>query len=172
VNPRYLVHSGLSFPRQNVLTFLHFHIGRGRVTAAVARNEHIPNLYDVGLAFCSPKDQFVKANGRRIAEERLQGSIGFGTGVHVMIIRVPEQLAANRSDFKDVIKNAIVNNVLGVYDPNVIVDIGIAPTWARKPDMNLDAYDTADKVRDLRRFVDAYERAHFDFDYDFMDLID
>jgi len=51
-----------------VISFMHFELGGGRVTAAV---EVADGAAKVGLAFCSPRDQFERRKGRLISEGRL-----------------------------------------------------------------------------------------------------
>lgn len=48
--------------------FMHFDIGPGRVTAAIRADD---KEAEIGLAFCSPEDQFSRKRGRLIAEGRL-----------------------------------------------------------------------------------------------------
>lgn len=53
-------------------TFAHYKIGRGHCTLSI---EVDGNSVQVGMAFCYPKDQFVKSYGRKIAlGRRLKGS--------------------------------------------------------------------------------------------------
>lgn len=60
---------------QEKVTFLHFGLGRGRVTCALRWNPENAAQVEVGMAFCSPKDIFTKKRGRDIASGRLyQGS--------------------------------------------------------------------------------------------------
>jgi hypothetical protein len=57
-----------------VTNYMHLHVGMGRVTLALrhklcaAKGDEV----EVGVAFCSPKDQFNKARGRNIARGRLE----------------------------------------------------------------------------------------------------
>jgi hypothetical protein len=50
--------------------YMHMEVADGFVTAAIHVDTH--DLIYVGLAFCSPRDQFSRAKGRRIAEGRLE----------------------------------------------------------------------------------------------------
>ena len=52
--------------------FTHFHVGLGRVTAAVKLADDNEQL-TVGLSFSSPRDQFCKKKGRMIAAGRAVG---------------------------------------------------------------------------------------------------
>jgi hypothetical protein len=47
--------------------YMHLPIGGGRVTVAV---RSVTGTLTVGFSWCSPRDQFVKAKGRQIAEAR------------------------------------------------------------------------------------------------------
>lgn len=49
--------------------YMHVDIGKGKATAAI---EEKTGAARVGLAFCSPKDQFNKKIGRLISSGRLQ----------------------------------------------------------------------------------------------------
>jgi len=52
--------------------YVHFHCeGGGGVTVATARHPDNPSVGLFGFSFCSPKDQFTKARGRKIAFTRL-----------------------------------------------------------------------------------------------------
>lgn len=46
-------------------TYEHLFVGKGRVTLAVLRDGK--GGVKVGISFCSPKDQFARARGRKIA---------------------------------------------------------------------------------------------------------
>jgi hypothetical protein len=52
-------------------TFLHAPLGQGIVTCAIRWSPKDPKVVEVGLSFCSPKDQFVKRRGRSIATARI-----------------------------------------------------------------------------------------------------
>lgn len=54
-------------------TYEHLYVGEGRVTLAILSNEEVGRA-TVGVAFCSPKDRFVRAKGRLIAKGRAQAS--------------------------------------------------------------------------------------------------
>ncbi len=55
-------------------SFMHFELNGGRVTAAIQVENQIA---EVGLAFCSPQDQFARKRGRLIAEGRLNAGKAF-----------------------------------------------------------------------------------------------
>lgn len=54
-------------------TFVHMRLGDGRVTLAIRSDDtrKTEPLVKVGVAFCSPRDKFTKAKGRKIALGRL-----------------------------------------------------------------------------------------------------
>jgi hypothetical protein len=52
-------------------TFLHASLGLGKVTCAIRWCPEDPSVVEVGLSFCSPKDQFIKKRGREIATARI-----------------------------------------------------------------------------------------------------
>jgi hypothetical protein len=58
-------------PNLNAYTFLHMRLGQGMVTCAIRWSPDDEEELEVGVSFCSPKDQFVKRKGRDIAESRL-----------------------------------------------------------------------------------------------------
>ncbi len=49
-------------------TYEHLFVGGGRVTLAMMLND---TTIDVGISFCSPKDQFTRSKGRKIAKGRI-----------------------------------------------------------------------------------------------------
>lgn len=49
-------------------TFCHPFVGRGRATLAINSTD---DTLVVGIAWCSPRDQFSRAKGRKIATDRL-----------------------------------------------------------------------------------------------------
>jgi hypothetical protein len=49
--------------------YMHMSVAEGFVTAAISIDDF--DMIHVGLAFCSPRDQFSRAKGRRIATGRL-----------------------------------------------------------------------------------------------------
>jgi hypothetical protein len=51
-------------------TYLYLNLGDGRATVAIQHNDD--NTIEIGVAFCSPVDRFVKAVGRVKALERLK----------------------------------------------------------------------------------------------------
>lgn len=51
-------------------TYLHLDLGEGKATIAIQPNED--NTVEIGVAFCSPEDRFMKAVGRAKALERLK----------------------------------------------------------------------------------------------------
>lgn len=57
-----------------MIAYMHFKLGKGRVTAAI---EVEGQTASVGLAFCSPKDQFERRRGRLIAGGRLKAGVVF-----------------------------------------------------------------------------------------------
>lgn len=61
----------LPTPNLSAFTFLHMRLGQGMVTCAIRWCPEDRNVIEVGVSFCSPKDQFVKRKGRDIAESRL-----------------------------------------------------------------------------------------------------
>lgn len=55
-------------------TFSHMNLGRGKATLAIrVKGDDV----EVGVSFCSPRDQFSKARGRLLAEGRLNNKRGF-----------------------------------------------------------------------------------------------
>ena len=55
-------------------TYSHMNLGRGKATLAIrVKGEQV----EVGVSFCSPKDQFSKSRGRLLAEGRLNSKRGF-----------------------------------------------------------------------------------------------
>lgn len=61
------------------MRFMYPKIGKGRAAIAVERGElYYSPTARVGYAFCSPKDQFVRAKGRLMAKGRLtaRGELG------------------------------------------------------------------------------------------------
>ena len=55
-------------------TYSHMTLGRGKATLAIrVKGEQV----EVGVSFCSPKDQFSKSRGRMLAEGRLNSKRGF-----------------------------------------------------------------------------------------------
>jgi hypothetical protein len=52
-------------------TFMHYRLGRGKVTCAIRWSPQDPQLVEVGMSFCSPKDIFNKKKGRQIATARV-----------------------------------------------------------------------------------------------------
>lgn len=52
------------------ITYMHPIVGSGRASLAIRFNP-MTKLTEVGVAFASPKDQFCRAKGRMIAENRL-----------------------------------------------------------------------------------------------------
>lgn len=59
----------MSKESESRIYFWHPHIYGGRATIALQANG---SLIEVGVAFCSPRDQFCKRFGRAIAEGRMQ----------------------------------------------------------------------------------------------------
>lgn len=55
-------------------TFLYLTFGDGRATVAI---NDMGKLADIGVAFCSPRDQFAKEIGRKIARDRLMSRKDF-----------------------------------------------------------------------------------------------
>ena len=57
-----------------IANYMHLKLGKGRVTATIGieLNEGGGETALVGLAFCSPEDQFCRKTGRTISEERLE----------------------------------------------------------------------------------------------------
>jgi hypothetical protein len=55
--------------------YMHMPIGNGFVTVAIRAEKRWPSVRsrkcEIGLAFCSPRDQFSRKKGRLIAEGRL-----------------------------------------------------------------------------------------------------
>ncbi len=51
------------------IDFLYLSFGDGRVTAAIRLGRD--NTAEIGVAFCSPHDQFVKSIGRELASDRI-----------------------------------------------------------------------------------------------------
>ena len=65
---------------ESYTSFMHLHAGGGRVTAAISIEDgpgcghgaDSSKVANIGLAFCSPKDQFCRKTGRLISEGRLK----------------------------------------------------------------------------------------------------
>ena len=56
----------------NEIEYMHLDIGEGKATAAIKKMDSVGyESVMVGLAFCSPKDQFCKRTGRLISSGRL-----------------------------------------------------------------------------------------------------
>jgi len=53
-------------------TYEHLFVGEGRVTLAILKQEG--GKIQVGVSFCSPKDQFVKSRGRKISLGRAKAN--------------------------------------------------------------------------------------------------
>lgn len=93
-------------------TFSHIPLGKGRATLAIQVEGD--NL-EIGVAFCSPKDQFSKAKGRMIAEGRLKAKHGF----YMKIGRNPDE------KLKDQARRVVVTLVKNVKTHMI-------PRWAKK----------------------------------------
>lgn len=129
-------------------TFLYLNLGRGRATVAI--NEHPENkTAEIGVAFCSPNDQFVKELGRNIAEKRLQEKKDF----YICFERNNEKLKwqardlvkfvilgrwASKLDFETELEikvHEIVTDTISDF-PNDIAPMTVhtntVPTWAKR----------------------------------------
>lgn len=82
----------------NETRFIHFMLGKGRVTAAVRKGAG--NTVAIGAAFCSPNDQFSRKRGRKIAEGRLDKgkvfhflNVSTDTSLYEQVIRAFDRAA-------------------------------------------------------------------------------
>lgn len=98
--------------RLDQILFMHPKVGKGRMTLAmiVTPTPDDELVANVGLSFCSPKDQFCRKTGRTIAEGRLS------KGKHTITVLLP----------KDATQNEFLRRVkLGIRG------LDILPQWLR-----------------------------------------
>jgi len=118
-------------------TYEHLFVGKGRVTLAIVVDGE---TVKVGMAFCSPKDQFVKIRGRQIARGRaLAGSF-------------------NSFEFKSV--GGLVENKRQAFDEFMTISSnndGSIPCWAVK---SIAVGDFA-TIQDIRMMSEACKDGQF-----------
>lgn len=101
----------------DTLTFLYLNLGDGRATIAIMPNED--DTVEVGVAFCSPQDNFNRKTGRAIALQRLQNKNGF----YVSFER--DYTKALKQHAKEVVKFIIRGHWVTVLDFNIEINTTI-----------------------------------------------
>ena len=90
----------------NETVYQHMSLGTGKATVAIRVDEDTPShrVARVGLATCSPKDQFSRKRGRAIAEGRLQArkffmqlTVADGTNVKQEVAKAIKAQARGKS---------------------------------------------------------------------------
>jgi hypothetical protein len=110
-------------------TFAHPIVGDGRATLAIRIKD---DVISVGVSFCSPKDQFSKSHGRKIASNRLR--TGHPDVAHSRAFFAQEPRDTNQKTAEQAVNmlNRLINGE------------GKAPRWTKKQTAVLKTYKKAE----------------------------
>lgn len=101
-------------------TFMHVPVGGGMSTLSIAVEEKDDGFHtSVGVSFCSPRDHFVKAKGRLIAENRRKSNSAYRFSA----------VLAKTEKVKDAVFQMFIDRCLGRYFEGTR---GVVPSWVRK----------------------------------------
>lgn len=123
-----------------VETFSHLHIGdmvfhkkgQGRVTLAIRLTPEeygAAGTVEVGVAFCSPKDQFTRAKGRELAKQRLDA----GQDFYLKANRDPA--VPLKSQTADMLAHLLGSTVSGFSVMGFTAKRCVVPKWAHYQDI-------------------------------------
>lgn len=129
------------------ITYLYLYRGGGRITIAILPHED--NTIEIGAAFCSPQDRFVKKIGRELALKRLKeknffyvsfehdGNIKLKDHVAKLIDFIIKQQWVSVLDF-DIELNTTIYNIITEAEHEIPCEVGpltcctnVIPQWAK-----------------------------------------
>lgn len=123
-------------------SFLYLYLGNGRATIAINEKN---NSVHIGVAFCSPDDQFIKKYGKELALARLndrkefyvcfeRNSDRIKQQVHKIIKFIISEKWVTKLDIEnelDIVIYALITETVKEFSDNMTVHTNTIPTWAR-----------------------------------------
>jgi len=136
------------------MTYLYLTFGDGRLTVAISE---IENIAEIGVAFCSPYDQFSKEIGRKIATERLLTKKDFyvafardNSKLKWQVREIVKYIVSGEWVTKDDIENELETKIFKIVTetetdiPNDIAPMTVytntVPSWAKQAVVEKNLY--------------------------------
>ncbi len=131
------------------ITYLYLALGSGLLTIAVYLQK--TEMVDIGIAFCSPDDQFIEEKGKSLANIRLMDKSGFFVQfkrnnipleqqIHQLVSRIISNNWGSIIDFEmeletvvyELITETITNTIDEEINLPIIIHTNIIPNWAKR----------------------------------------